>query len=92
MKLEAEFQDGTAQSRKKRIHQIVVRTLKSRGGAVRTNNGPYYALSSTLTTGDQKLVLGGAFGIDADVDLRVTTPDPFSCIAILPKWDAYGNE
>jgi hypothetical protein len=92
MKLEAEFQDGTAQSRKKRIHQIVVRTLKSRGGAVRTNNGPFYDLSSTLTTGDQKLVLGGAFGIDADVDLRVTTPDPFSCIAILPKWDAYGNE
>jgi hypothetical protein len=92
MKLEADFENGTAQSRKKRIHQIVVRTHKSRGGAVRTNNGPFYDLSSTLTTGDQKLVLGGAFGIDADVDLRVTTPDPFCCIAILPKWDAYGNE
>lgn len=92
MKLDADFEDGTAQSRKKRIHQIVVRTLKSRGGEVRTNNGTWYALAPTTTTGDQKIILGGAFGIDADVDVRQTEPYPMCIISILPKWDAYGNE
>ena len=92
MKLDADFEDGTAQSRKKRIHQIVVRTLKSRGGEVRTNNGTWYNLAPTTTTGDQKIILGGAFGIDADVDVRQTEPYPMCIISILPKWDAYGNE
>lgn len=92
MKLESEFDNGTSQGRKKRIHQIVVRTHKSRGGQVRTNNGNWFNLANTTTTGDQKVILGGAFGIDADLNLRVTTPDPFCVIAILPKWDAYGNE
>jgi hypothetical protein len=92
MKLDADFEDGTAQSRKKRIHQLVVRTLKSRGGEVRTNNGFWYALADTVTTGDQKIILGGAFGIDADVDVRQTAPYPMCIISILPKWDAYGNE
>jgi hypothetical protein len=92
MKLDADFEDGTAQSRKKRIHQIVVRTLKSRGGEVRTNSGSWYALAPTTTTGDQKIILGGAFGIDADVDVRQTEPYPMCIISILPKWDAYGNE
>lgn len=92
MKLDADFENGTAQSRKKRIHQIVVRTLKSRGGEVRTNSGSWYALAPTLTTGDQKIILGGAFGIDADVDVRQTEPYPMCIISILPKWDAYGNE
>ena len=92
MKLDADFEDGTAQSRKKRIHQVVVRTLKSRGGEVRTNNGTWYALAPTTTTGDQKIILGGAFGIDADVDVRQNEPYPMCIISILPKWDAYGNE
>lgn len=92
MKLDAEFEDGTAQGRKKRIHQIVVRTLKSRGGQVRTNNGDWYNLASTTTTGDQKMILAGAFGLDADVSLRQTDPYPMCVLAITPKWDAYGNE
>ena len=92
MKLDAEYDDGTAQGRKKRIHQIVVRTLKSRGGQVRTNNGDWYNLASTTTTGDQKMILAGAFGLDADVTLRQTDPYPMCVLAITPKWDAYGNE
>ena len=92
MKLDAEYDDGTAQGRKKRIHQIVVRTLKSRGGQVRTNNGEWYNLASTTTTGDQKMILAGAFGLDADVTLRQTDPYPMCVLAITPKWDAYGNE
>lgn len=92
MKLDAEYEDGTSQGRKKRIHQIVVRTLKSRGGQVRTNNGEWYNLASTTTTGDQKMILAGAFGLDADVSLRQTEPYPMCVLAITPKWDAYGNE
>lgn len=92
MKLDAEYEDGTSQGRKKRIHQIVVRTLKSRGGQVRTNNGDWYNLASTTTTGDQKMILAGAFGLDADVSLRQTDPYPMCVLAITPKWDAYGNE
>jgi len=92
MKLDMEFPDGSSQGRKKRVHQIVVRTHKSQGGQVRTNAGDWFDLASTLTTGDQKIVLAGAFGIDADIDVRQTAPYPFCLIAVEPKWDAFGNE
>lgn len=93
MKLDMELQDGSSQGRKKRIHGIVARTYKSRGGEIRTNNGEWYDLdASSVTSGDQKLVLAGAFGIDADIDLRQTEPFPFVLLALEPKWDAYGNE
>ena len=93
MKLDMELQDGTSQGRKKRVHQILARTYKSRGGEIRTNGGDWYDLASTgVTTGDQKIVLAGAFGIDADIDVRQTEPYPFCLLALEPKWDAYGNE
>jgi hypothetical protein len=92
MKLDMDLEDGTSQGRKKRIHQILLRTYKSRGGEVRTNNGDYYALADQLVTGDQKIVLAGAFGIDADIDVRQSAPHPFCLLALEPKWDAYGNE
>jgi hypothetical protein len=92
MKLDMELQDGTSQGRKKRVHQILARTYRSRGGQLRTNNGDWYDLAPTTTTGDQKVVLAGAFGIDADLDVRQTSPYPFCLLALEPKWDAYGNE
>ena len=92
MKLDAEFDDGTAQGRKKRIHKVIARVYKSRGGQVRTNNGEWYSLADTLTTGDQKLLLAGAFGNDADITIRTSAPYPLNLIAILPVWDAYGTE
>jgi hypothetical protein len=93
MKLDMELQDGTSQGRKKRVHQILARTYKSRGGEIRTNDGDWYALDRTqITTGDQKVVLAGAFGIDADIDVRQTSPYPLAVLALEPKWDSYGNE
>lgn len=92
MKLDMELQDGTSQGRKKRVHQILARTYKSRGGQIRTNNGDWYALSSSTTTGDQKIVLAGSFAIDADIEIRQTEPYPMCLLALEPKWDAYGNE
>lgn len=93
MKLDMEFPDGSSQGRKKRIHQVLCRTYKSRGGEVRTNGGEWYALAGAgVNTGDQKLVLAGAFGIDADIDVRQTEPFPLTVLALEPKWDAYGNE
>ena len=93
MKLDMELQDGTSQGRKKRVHQILARTYKSRGGEIRTNGGEYYDLAGTgVNTGDQKIVLAGAFGIDADIDVRQTEPYPLALLALEPKWDTYGNE
>jgi len=92
MKLDMDLEDGSSQGRKKRIHKIIARLYKSRGGEVRTNNGEWYALADTLTTGDQKMILAGAFGIDADVTLRQTAPYPMAVIALQPVWDTFGNE
>jgi hypothetical protein len=93
MKLDMELQDGTSQGRKKRVHQILARTYKSRGGEIRTNGGDWYTLDrDNITTGDQKIVLAGAFGIDADLDVRQTEPYPLALLALEPKWDTYGNE
>jgi hypothetical protein len=92
MKLDMDLEDGSSQGRKKRIHKIIARLYKSRGGEVRTNNGDWYALADTLTTGDQKMILAGAFGIDADLTLRQTAPYPMAVIALQPVWDTFGNE
>lgn len=92
MKLDMDLEDGSSQGRKKRIHKIIARLYKSRGGEIRTNNGEWYALADTLSTGDQKMILAGAFGIDADVTLRQTAPYPMAVIALQPVWDTFGNE
>lgn len=92
MKLDMELQDGSSQGRKKRVHQALARTYKTRGGQLRVNNGDWYSLAGTTTTGDQKLVLAGSFGLDADLDVRQTEPYPFCLLALEPKWDTYGNE
>jgi hypothetical protein len=92
MKLDMDLEDGSSQGRKKRIHKIIARLYKSRGGEISTNNGQWYALADSLTTGDQKMILAGAFGIDADVTLRQTAPYPMAVIALQPVWDTFGNE
>jgi hypothetical protein len=92
MKLDMDLEDGSSQGRKKRIHKIIARLYKSRGGEISTNNGQWYALADTLSTGDQKMILAGAFGIDADVTLRQTAPYPMAVIALQPVWDTFGNE
>ena len=92
MKLDMDLEDGSSQGRKKRIHKIIARLYKSRGGEIRTNNGEWYALADTLSTGDQKMILAGAFGFDADVTLRQTAPYPMAVIALQPVWDTFGNE
>ena len=92
MKLDMDLEDGSSQGRKKRIHKIIARLYKSRGGEISTNNGQWYALADTLSTGDQKMILAGAFGFDADVTLRQTAPYPMAVIALQPVWDTFGNE
>ena len=92
MKLDMDLEDGSSQGRKKRIHKVVVRTQKSKGGQVRVNAGQWYDLASTLTTGDQKILTAGTFGFDADVSVQQSEPYPMCVLAIEPVWDAYGNE
>ena len=83
---------GSSQGRKKRIHKIIARLYKSRGGEISTNNGQWYALVDTPSTGDQKMILSGAFGFDADVTLRQPAPYPMAVIALQPVWDPFGHE
>ena len=92
MKLDMDLEDGSSQGRKKRIHKVVVRTQKSKGGQVRVNAGQWYDLAATLTTGDQKILTAGTFGFDADVSVQQSDPYPMCVLAIEPVWDAYGNE
>ena len=92
MKLDMDLEDGSSQGRKKRIHKVVVRTQKSKGGEVRVNAGQWYDLAATLTTGDQKILTAGTFGFDADVSVQQSEPYPMCILAIEPVWDAYGNE
>jgi len=92
MKLDMDLEDGSSQGRKKRIHKVVVRTLKSQGGEVRVNAGQWYDLASTLATGDQKILTAGTFGFDADVSVQQSDPYPMCILAIEPVWDTYGNE
>ncbi len=92
MKLDMDLEDGSSQGRKKRIHKVVVRTQKSKGGEVRVNAGQWYDLAATLTTGDQKILTSGTFGFDADVSVQQSEPYPMCILAIEPVWDAYGNE
>lgn len=92
MKLDMDLEDGSSQGRKKRIHKVVVRTLKSQGGEVRVNAGQWYDLASNLTTGDQKILTAGTFGFDADVSVQQSDPYPMCILAIEPVWDTYGNE
>jgi len=92
MKLDMDLEDGSSQGRKKRVHKVVVRTLKSQGGEVRVNAGQWYDLASTLTTGDQKILTAGTFGFDADVSVQQSDPYPMCILAIEPVWDTYGNE
>ncbi len=94
MRLNLELQDGTSQGRKARIHGIVARIYKSRGGEAMTNAGTWYALgeASGVFTGDRKITLAGGFDATADVTLRQTKPWPLTVLAIIPLWDVYGSE
>jgi len=94
MKLNIDLQDGTSQGRKARIHSMIARLYKSRGGEAMTNGGSWYSLgeASGVFTGDRKIALAGNFGDSADVTLRQTQPFPLTVLAIIPKWDSYGSE
>lgn len=94
MRLNLDLQDGTSQGRKARVHGIIARVYQSRGGEVMTNAGSWFELAAAtgLTTGDVKRTLAGPFTDSGDVTLRQTAPFPLTVLAIIPKWDAYGNE
>lgn len=94
MRLNMDLRDGTSQGRKARIHGIIARLYKSRGGEAMTNAGTWYALGAEtgVFTGDRKITLAGNFADTADVTLRQTKPFPLTVIAIIPKWDSFGSE
>ena len=102
MKLDAQLQTGTAQGRKARIHEIVARFYKSLGGEYSTDGVLWNKIfardiadnmdeSPPAFTGDRKLVTGANYKESADMWIRQREPVPLVLLALIPKWNAYGE-
>jgi hypothetical protein len=67
------------------------------GGQIQVNGGSWFELNRGAAetgayTGDRTISVGGYFSGYADVTLRQAQPWPMAVIAIIPKWDSYGQE
>jgi hypothetical protein len=102
MKLDAQLQTGTAQGRKARIHEIVARFYKSLGGEFSTDGTVWNQIPSRdiaddmdssppAFTGDRKLVTGANYADSADLWIRQTEPIPLVLLALIPKWNSFGE-
>ena len=102
MKLDAQLQNGTAQGRKARIHEIVARFYKSLGGEYSTDGVTWNLIvardvadnmdeSPPAFTGDRKLVTGANYQESGDMWIRQRDPVPLVLLALIPKWNSYGE-
>lgn len=102
MKLDAQLQDGTAQGRRARIHEIVARFYKSLGGEFSTDGETWNIISARdiddnmdesppVFTGDRKLITGANYADSADLWIRQREPVPLVILALIPKWNTYGE-
>jgi len=102
MKLDAALPDGAAQGRRARIHEVVARLHKSLGGEYSTDGAQWdkiYArdmgdrmdASPPVFTGDRKFYTGANYGDAADLWIRQVLPLPLCVLALIPKWNAYGE-
>lgn len=102
MKLDTQLQNGTAQGRKARIHEIVARFYKSLGGEYSTDGNTWNLIfardvsdnmdeSPPPFTGDRKLVTGANYQESGDMWIRQRDPVPLVLLALIPKWNSYGE-
>ena len=89
--LNIEFQTntGTAQARKKRIGEVVLRLKDSAGGyvgpdATRLMPIKYPSGATFPYTGDVRVYLNNSFGEDGRVFVRQSEPYPMTVLAVLP--------
>lgn len=96
------MQDGTAQSRKFRVHRLVLRVYKSLGGEVEIGPGqwdPVYSRSTAdamdasppVFTGDQEIYLARGQEPKGTVSVRQMQPLPLTLLGIIPKYEVTGT-
>tara|TARA_R110000796_G_scaffold252537_2_gene387469 strand:+ start:12028 stop:14700 length:2673 start_codon:yes stop_codon:yes gene_type:complete len=106
MKLNVPLPNGTGQGRHVKIHELVVRMLKSLGGDVAQNPtdtgddweeiifrdfGDDMDDSPPLYTGDKEVQVASNYRASGDVAIRQTQPYPMTILALIPKYDIHGN-
>jgi hypothetical protein len=96
------MQDGTAQSRKFRVHRIVLRLYKSLGGEVETGLNQWDVVfsrsagdpmdsSPPVFTGDKEIYLARGYESKGNVSVRQAQPLPLTLLGIIPKYEITGT-
>jgi hypothetical protein len=99
MPLEAGQPEGTAQSRKRKIDRVMIRLLRTLGGALGVGSGPVDEVPfrlfgdpldepPALFTGDKIVQVTGGWQ-DTTVRIEQTQPLPLTVLAIAPRITAY---
>ncbi len=102
MKFEMQMPDGASRGRMKRVHRIIASLYKSLGGECSTNGTDWdwlYARSMSdemdasppVFTGDKEVHVAGSNNRSADIILRQRQPLAMCVLALVAKWDAYGE-
>ena len=102
MKFDAQLQDGTSQGRKQRTHRARVRFYKSLGGDFSTDGVNYDTIpardindkmddSPPVFTGEKHLTLASGYSDNTTIYIRQTNPMPMTVIAIITKWETFGD-
>jgi hypothetical protein len=93
--IEVKLQDGTLQSRKVQIPEVLIRFENSRGGFVGNNENNLREMRSQLAfindrcmelySGDHKVTLSGGYSDVGSVFFRQSDPLPATILAIMPQ-------
>jgi len=88
MRLAVPSQETTVQSRIKRISELVIRHVRSKGGrAGQEYNGREYlqrlAVDYSSDSGDTTILPQGGFNEDAYITVKIETPTPFTLLSTI---------
>jgi len=104
MALEAGMENGTSVAREKRIHEVVIYFHESGGCKVADRKtGAYEALpfrtadmiadqAAPLFTGPYVHTLESRHDMEASFVLKQDLPLPMTVLAVVPKWNIYGDQ
>lgn len=94
LNIDVNLEDGTAQGRKIKIPNVVIRFLNSRGGYIGPNESNLHEVPAStratyddpleLYSGDQPITLGGGFSDGGRMFFRQSQPLPVTISALIP--------
>jgi len=102
MKIELTLQDGTTNSRKKKVYRASVSLYKSIAGELSTNGTTWEWMyprnfstqmddSPDPYSGDKEVVLSSEYKTDSDVEIRQRLPYPLTVRSLVIKMDVFGD-